>query len=277
MAIEKVYLWKPNKATHGNQEMFTIFNMRDFSDWLAGRLKELDLKQIDLVDATGASKGTVSKWMKGPNVPSRKFVKKLAKVLQMESEDLIEIMESNGTSLYKLRTNSNISHAVQESNRITQGGILAYSRSQVMQLPILNSAQAISPAESIAAGDVQGFLGVPISMKPGANSFYFQIDDDSMFTLDRQIFRRGTLALIDPDKPIEPGCFVLAKVYQKQRYIVVFRAYLERETEDEFEAFDLAPLNTAVKNISIKSADQGEIIGVLSGIYTPADNLRFNS
>lgn len=150
-----------------------------------------------------------------------------------------------------------------------------YKHQITAQLPILNSAQAISPAKSIAAGDIEGVLGDFSGMKLGKSAFYYRLDDDSMYSVDRPLFRRGTLVTIDPDGAIEPGMYVLAKTSIKGLETVVFRGYFERESENDFEAFDLVPINKAVKTIRVQEPGQAEIIGVLVGFYTPASDLRF--
>lgn len=63
--------------------------MNDVRDRIAQRMKALNLKQVDLVEATGSSKGTVSKWISGTNIPSNTVLPALAKALQTTSEWLI--------------------------------------------------------------------------------------------------------------------------------------------------------------------------------------------
>tara|TARA_Y100000766_G_scaffold110165_1_gene94273 strand:- start:535 stop:1299 length:765 start_codon:yes stop_codon:yes gene_type:complete len=52
-------------------------------DRLISRAKELNLKQIDIVKATKASKGTVSNWFAGRDVPSSKYLVPLSKLLKV--------------------------------------------------------------------------------------------------------------------------------------------------------------------------------------------------
>lgn len=49
---------------------------------IAGRMNELELKQTDLIKATGASKGTVSLWLKAPTKISGDYLYKLCDLLQ---------------------------------------------------------------------------------------------------------------------------------------------------------------------------------------------------
>lgn len=45
-------------------------------------MTDLKLKQVDLMEATGATKGAVSKWVSGTNVPRSEFMPALSKVLK---------------------------------------------------------------------------------------------------------------------------------------------------------------------------------------------------
>lgn len=69
--------------------------MSEISDRIIRRMKDLNLKQTDLVKATGLSKGTVSKWVSGVNTPSSDVLPLLAKALDVSSDWII----SGGNSL----------------------------------------------------------------------------------------------------------------------------------------------------------------------------------
>jgi phage repressor protein C with HTH and peptisase S24 domain len=45
-------------------------------------MTDLKLRQVDLMEATGATKGAVSKWVSGMNVPKSEFMPALSKVLK---------------------------------------------------------------------------------------------------------------------------------------------------------------------------------------------------
>lgn len=68
--------------------------MNEVRDRIVQRMKALNLKQVDLVELTGSSKGTVSKWISGMNTPSNTILPTLAKTLQTSSEWLIHGNES---------------------------------------------------------------------------------------------------------------------------------------------------------------------------------------
>lgn len=57
-----------------------------FSDRLVERMKERKARQVDLVYATKASKGTVSKWVNTNTVPESKYLMPLAAYLRVSAE-----------------------------------------------------------------------------------------------------------------------------------------------------------------------------------------------
>lgn len=56
--------------------------MSEVSDRLIKKMKENNLKQVDLINALEVSKGTVSKWVSGVNTPSAGVLPKLADLLK---------------------------------------------------------------------------------------------------------------------------------------------------------------------------------------------------
>lgn len=53
-------------------------------------MRELNLKQVDLINQLGVSKGTVSKWISGLNIPSSEVLPDLARVLNTSPQWLIK-------------------------------------------------------------------------------------------------------------------------------------------------------------------------------------------
>lgn len=60
-----------------------------FSDNLKTVMKKRGLKQVHIVTALGVSKGSVSGWCKGNNLPSAKMLYKLADFLEVPVSDLL--------------------------------------------------------------------------------------------------------------------------------------------------------------------------------------------
>ena len=48
--------------------------MTSISDRIIQRMKDLGLRQTAIVEATGATKGAVSKWVAGTNTPKAEFL-----------------------------------------------------------------------------------------------------------------------------------------------------------------------------------------------------------
>lgn len=63
--------------------------MSTISDRIIQRMTELKIRQVDLVEATGATKGAVSKWVAGTNIPKAEFLPSLAKVLKTSQDWLL--------------------------------------------------------------------------------------------------------------------------------------------------------------------------------------------
>ena len=57
-------------------------NVASVRDRIIHLMKDVGLRQVDLVKRTGASKGTVNQWVSGKISPSKKYDKKLAAALK---------------------------------------------------------------------------------------------------------------------------------------------------------------------------------------------------
>lgn len=64
-------------------------SLETLQDRVIRRMEELNLKQVDLIKSTGASRGTVSLWLSGSNNPTGERLTKLATALQTTSDWLI--------------------------------------------------------------------------------------------------------------------------------------------------------------------------------------------
>ena len=63
--------------------------MQTVADRIQIKIKEKKCKQSEIVEATGASKGTVSKWVSGVNVPKGRFLLNLAIFLETNTSWLL--------------------------------------------------------------------------------------------------------------------------------------------------------------------------------------------
>ena len=82
-----------------------IFAMSSVSERILMRMKELNLQQVDLIGATVLSKGTVSKWISGVNIPSGKNITSLARALKTSPEwilDGVVVPEKSNADIAKM-------------------------------------------------------------------------------------------------------------------------------------------------------------------------------
>lgn len=79
--------------------------MSTISDRIATRMRELNIKQVDLINTYGLSKGTVSKWVSGTNTPNGENLTKLAKILNTTEAWIIngEIKEKSNASISSIQ------------------------------------------------------------------------------------------------------------------------------------------------------------------------------
>lgn len=77
--------------------------MTTISDRIIQRMKELKVRQVNLVEATGATKGAVSKWVAGTNTPKAEFLPALAKVLKTSQNWLLTGEEEKNLSNFNMQ------------------------------------------------------------------------------------------------------------------------------------------------------------------------------
>lgn len=143
------------------------------------------------MDATGASKGTVSQWVNGGTAPSAKFISKLAEVLGVSERWLTEgglIEESKGN---------------------------AYPGPDIRRrVPLLSSVQAGSWKEIIEGNlqDVNEWIETTAKVSPF--SFSLRVSGDSMDGPPGQgvSIPNGSIVIVDPEVEALNGRIVVARV-----------------------------------------------------------------
>ncbi|MGQ6276430.1 LexA family protein [Serratia sp. IR-2025] len=161
------------------------------SDRINQRMKTLGLRSTHLMDATGASKGTVSQWVNGGTAPSAKFISKLAEVLGVSERWLTEgglIEESKGN---------------------------AYPGPDIRRrVPLLSSVQAGSWKEIIEGNlqDVNEWIETTAKVSPF--SFSLRVSGDSMDGPPGQgvSIPNGSIVIVDPEVEALNGRIVVARV-----------------------------------------------------------------
>ncbi len=106
------------------------------------------------------------------------------------------------------------------------------------RIPVISYVQAGVWTETSELRGYDGnLLYISTDLNLGARAFAIVIRGNSM----EPEFTEGDLVLIDPDEPLHPGDFVVAKNGEEE---ATFKKYRPRGfTEDGKEIFELAPLN----------------------------------
>lgn len=74
--------------------------METVADRILSQMTKNGIKQVDLIRETGLSKGTISKWIAGTNIPSGKNVSLLANALKVDTHWLLTGEDENYESEY---------------------------------------------------------------------------------------------------------------------------------------------------------------------------------
>lgn len=166
--------------------------MNSVSDRISFLMKQKGLKQVDIINATKASKGTVSKWISGVNVPSSEHLNKLVKLLGTNADYLL-LGKGNPNDQY-----------------ITVPSITNVEKlpvRKIRQVPVLNWVQAGAFTE-IGDNAYDEFEPVFEDDYGSKNIYWLKIRGDSM----KPTFNEGDLILIDANRTAMAGNFVIAKV-----------------------------------------------------------------
>jgi len=187
-----------------------------FRDRLIYAKDEKGLKQVDLVKATGVSKGTVSNWISGKTTPDDTVaLGDLAKALGVSVDWLVTGRESNNHSFSNVRP---------------------VDKHEIRMAPVLNYVQAGEFCEYFDDAIADRFE--PVSTKHPKNSYWVELNGLSMIP----DFYPEELVLINPDMQPSPGDYVVAK--KASENAVTFKKWRPRGFDDEgVEYCELVPLN----------------------------------
>lgn len=187
-----------------------------FRDRLIYAKDEKGLKQVDLVKATGVSKGTVSNWISGKTTPDDTVaLGDLAKALGVSVDWLVTGRESSNHSFSNVRP---------------------VDKHEIRMAPVLNYVQAGEFCEYFDDAIADRFE--PVSTKHPKNSYWVELNGLSMMP----DFYPEELVLINPDMQPSPGDYVVAKKAGEDA--VTFKKWRPRGFDDEgVEYCELVPLN----------------------------------
>ncbi len=158
------------------------------------RMRELNLKSKDLVQATRSSKGSVSQWINGGNEPSARYVTALARVLKVSEKWLLE--------------GGKIDNAI---------------ISNTSRIPLISLQQAVKWRDVIMGNDLNNIkLWVETSGQAPRFSFAIQVEGDSMVNTSGSgpSLPDGSILLIDPEYKIASGLIVAAHLPETDSTIV---------------------------------------------------------
>ncbi|EAO8184587.1 helix-turn-helix domain-containing protein [Salmonella enterica] len=212
--------------------MFKNTNMKTQNNTVNARIREqmqkLGLKNKDLTEATGATKGTVSQWVNDGNGPSAQFIAPLAKVLGVSEQWLLQ----GGSNRKALTVN-------------TRG---------LQKIPLLSLRQA-GEWSDLMNQDLTHFQDwVTVSEDVSPFSFAVQMDNDSMVsTVGDVTIPLGATLIVDPTQEPTAGRVVVALLDDNKTVTI-------KKLSIDGPNIYLVPLNSNYKAMQIASLQQ--IIGV---------------
>lgn len=160
--------------------------MNDFATTLKEIMREKNMRQIDVANKSGISKGRVSRWMSGENIPYGESLSKLAEVLGVSTDRLLGKVDPI-EKFIKADTMDDIN--------------LPFNLETTV--PILGTVAAGVPIS--AQEDVIG--EIPVRDKQG-DFFALKIKGDSMSPR----IMDGDIVLVDPQGNVEDGNVVIARI-----------------------------------------------------------------
>ncbi|UAN49722.1 helix-turn-helix domain-containing protein [Serratia sp. JSRIV002] len=193
------------------------------------QMQKLNLKSKDLIEATRASKGTVSQWVNGGNEPSAQYIAPLAKVLGVSEQWLL----LGGGQRQKAQ--------------------IANTR-ELQKIPLLSLQQA-GEWSDLMNQDLTAFQNwITVSEDISPFSFAVQMDNDSMVSVVGEVtIPPGATVIVDPTQEPTAGRIVIALLDDKKTVTI------KRLSIDGPNVY-LVPLNSNYKAIQIGSIEQ--VIGI---------------
>ena len=163
--------------------------MQEPIDRIRRLMRERGLRQVDIANATGASKGAVSKWFSGTFSPRSEYLVKIANILD--------------TTPSYLLTGEGSSTTVQ-SEQVWDNNVSLPDDTKLRRAPIINWVQAGAFAEMADAhhDDWEYFVDNGF----GDNVHWLHVQGDSM----SPEFKEGELLLVDQDRQPKAGDYVIA-------------------------------------------------------------------
>ena len=209
------------------------------ADRIDKRMKELKIKQIDLINKKVASKGTISLWLSGGSVPSGERLVKLSNELKV---DAAWILTGQGSINDRLDNNIDL-------NPIAT---VAYA-------PVLSWVQAGDFTNMESISNLAECEKLPLVPGAGRRSFYLEVKGLS----NAPYFEEGEKICIDPDYQlydIQTGEMVVVKCNDT----ATFKALIS-----ESDGYYLKPLNPNWSEQIIPLNEDCVLVGKYVGSFKP--------
>ena len=209
---------------------------------IKARRKELKLTQLNIGNAIGVSKATVSQWESGDTSPKGGNLYKLTKILKCQADWLL---------LGKGEPNKQI------ENESTVPG------PQIIPVPLISWIQAgifCDAGQLTPLDDSTDYYPCPVK-NSGPRTFALQVKGDSMTAAfpGMRSYPVGTIIFVDPDRSAMPGQRVIARLDSTS----TFKQLMEDESGQQY----LKPLND--RHELIKPEDGVHICGLVIGAFMP--------
>ena len=214
------------------------------ADRISKRMKELKIKQVDLINKKVASKGTISLWLSGSSIPSGERLVKLSNELQV---DAAWILTGQGGM------NARLDNSV-DLNPIAT----------VIYAPVLSWVQAGDFTDMESISNLAECEKLPLVPGAGKRSFYLEVKGLS----NAPYFEEGEKICIDPDyhlEDIQTGEMIVVKCNDT----ATFKALIS-----ESNGYYLKPLNPNWSEQVIPLNEDCVLVGKYVGSFKPAK--KFN-
>lgn len=214
------------------------------ADRIDKRMKELKIKQVDLINKKVASKGTISLWLSGGAVPSGERLVKLSNELKV---DAAWILTGQGSINDRLDNNVDLNPLA-----------------TVIYAPVISWVQAGDFTDMESISNLAECEKLPLVPGAGRRSFYLEVKGLS----NAPYFEEGEKICIDPDyqlEDIQTGEMVVVKCNDT----ATFKALIS-----ESNGYFLKPLNPHWNEQVIPLNEDCLLVGKYVGSFKPAK--KFN-
>lgn len=210
------------------------------ADRITKRMKELKIKQVDLINKKVASKGTISLWLSGGAVPSGERLVKLSNELQV---DAAWILTGQGGIDDRL------------DNSVDLNPIAT-----VIYAPVISWVQAGDFTDMELISNLAECEKLPLVPGAGRRSFYLEVKGLS----NAPYFEEGEKICIDPDyqlEDVQTGEMIVVKCNNT----ATFKALIS-----ESDGYYLKPLNPNWAEQVIPLNEDCVLVGKYVGSFKPA-------